>query len=284
MSIDWNALFLKIKPSLKTIAYDILIIVGILFLANIVMKLISSITSKAMEKSKTMQDKQKAKGIATSMTIVRSVCRYVVYFIAVVTILERIGFKNTVNNVLVTAGIGTLIISMGAQNIVADFLAGFFLMFEHRYSVGDFVKIGDYEGTVTSIAMRATYLRNFKGQKIVIPNGKVSDIINYSSEYNMAAVNVPTPYEADTRKIIDMIKEVIDKYYQDNPDKFVSKPDVYAITSYGENGAQVSVCGKVKPLLQWGVERDWRLLIKERLQKEGITLPYTTVEVKKPLD
>lgn len=65
---------------------------------------------------------------------------------------------------LLSAGIGSLALGIGAQSLIKDVVTGFFMMFEKQFSVGDYVKLDDIEGTVTATAMRVTYLKNFAGQ------------------------------------------------------------------------------------------------------------------------
>ncbi|MPM44913.1 Small-conductance mechanosensitive channel [bioreactor metagenome] len=216
------------------------------------------------------------------MTLLRSIGRYLIYFILLALILYQLGFGNVLSNLLVTAGFGSLAISFGAQSIVKDMVTGFFMMFEKQYAVGDFVKIGDYEGTVTSIAMRVTYLQNFKGQRIIIPNGSITNVINYSSEFSMAMVTIPTPYEADTLRLINLTEQVIKLYAQDNADVFLEQPQVQGISNLNTSSVDLLITAKVKPLTQWKTERELRLRIKECFDQNNISIPYQQIVIRQP--
>ncbi len=270
--------FIKtIQDNLINILTALFMIAVFAILAKLILNQLSKYTAKTIEKAKANPDEQKGRQIITAMTMLRSVGRYGIYFVFIALVLYQLGFGNVMGNLLVTAGFGSLAISFGAQSVVKDVVTGFFMMFERQYAVGDFVKIGEFEGTVTSIAMRVTYLRNFKGQKIIIPNGTIANVINYTNEFNTAVIVVPTPYEADTKKMIALIQEVLDDYYKESSELFVEAPRVTGLSNFNTSSVDLTVVGRVKALNQWQVEREMRLLIKERFDKEGIRIPYQQV-------
>ena len=277
--MNWQELWQKILDNSQDIALKIIMIVLIFLVANLIIKVISHFTGRTIQKASDLADRERGKQITTLMTVTRSVSRYIIYFLAILFVLEQIGFGSSLSNLLVTAGVGSLIISLGAQTIINDFLAGMFILFEKQYSVGDYVKIGDYSGTVTSVAMRVTYLRNYEGQKIIIPNGQITSVINYGAAYNLAKLVVPTPYSADSRHMIDIIQETANIYYDEHRENFIEAPNVVGITAYNASSVDITLVGKVIPMKQWETERAWRLLIKERLEKEGVSIPYQTITI-----
>lgn len=277
--MNWQELWQKILDNSQDIALKIIMIVLIFLVANLIIKVISHFTGRTIQKASDLADRERGKQITTLMTVTRSVSRYIIYFLAILFVLEQIGFGSSLSNLLVTAGVGSLIISLGSQTIINDFLAGMFILFEKQYSVGDYVKIGDYSGTVTSVAMRVTYLRNYEGQKIIIPNGQITSVINYGAAYNLAKLVVPTPYSADSRHMIDIIQETANIYYDEHRENFIEAPNVVGITAYNASSVDITLVGKVVPMKQWETERAWRLLIKERLEKEGVSIPYQTITI-----
>ena len=280
MTINWKEVWEQIKGDTTTFIVNIIFIIIILLIAKLLLNLVTKNTSKGIEKGKAMDDERKGKELITAMTIIRSISRYAIYFIALMLILNQIGFASSVNNILVTAGVGSLIISLGAQSIIQDMLAGMFILFEKQYAVGDFVKIGEYTGTVTSIAMRLTYLTNIDGQKVIIPNGQIKQVINYGNEYNVARLVIPTPYEANTKDIIDLLSKITESYYEENKNILVEAPTVLGITAFNNSSVDITITAKVKPMTHWQVERELRLRIKEEFDKQNISIPYQQVDVK----
>lgn len=268
MDKSFNQILLRVKD----IGIDLLIIAVIFLLAKIAINVVSKITGSTMKKADNLSDKEKSQQIKTSMTITHSANRYVIYLIAIVLCLKVIGLGEQVSGALVAAGVGGLVISLGAQSIVKDMLAGLFLMFEKQYLVGDYIKIAGYEGIVMSIALRNTYL-DCGGKKVIIPNGDIRDVINYSKTNSLAIVNIPTAYNDDTRKIIAIMQKAVDKYYEDNPDLLTdNKAQVSGISSLENNCINVTVRIETKPLKHWQVQRELTLLIKEELAKKNISI------------
>lgn len=272
---------LQIVDRIKDIGVDILIIVAIFILAKIVVNIISKITGETMKKADDLGDKNKSQQIKTSMTITHSANRYVVYMVAIVLCLKILGLGEQVSGALVAAGIGGLVISFGAQSIVKDMFGGLFLMFEKQFLVGDYVKIANYEGTVVSIALRNTYL-DCAGKRVIIPNGEIRDVVNYSKTNNLAIITIPTPYEADTRKVMKIIQNVVDKYYETHPELLTeNKAVVPGIDVLNSSSVDITIRVETKPLKHWEVQRDLKLLIKEEFTKKKIDIPYNKLVVSK---
>lgn len=267
-------------PKLISILATIITVVIIFVIAKIVMNIVSHFTAKAMKKADNLNDKLKAQEVKTTMTVVHSANRYVVYLIAILMTLGTLGMSDSVSSAVVAAGVGGLIISFGAQSIIKDMLAGAFLLFERQFFVGDYVKIGNYQGTVESIALRVTYL-NVKGQRVIIPNGSISEVINYSRSNIITFISIPTPYEANTKEVMNVIQKVVDKYYSKNTELFASKPVVLGISEFGDSAININLKVETIPMKHWEVEREIKLLIKEEFDKKGISIPYQQVVVHK---
>jgi len=138
----------------------------------VVAKIVLSILNKVIEKSLTPLEKSKnyKKRISRANTLIpllQSVSKYVIFFIAGVMMLKKLGVDTTA--VIASAGVVGLAIGFGAQSLVKDVLSGAFLLFEGAISVGDSVNVGEHSGTVEVIGLRNIYLRKFSGELRVIP-------------------------------------------------------------------------------------------------------------------
>ncbi len=258
---------------------DLIVIAIIILTGRLFVRILVKNTTKAIEKAKKLDDRAKSKQVITSMTLVRSIGRYILYFVMIAMILYRLGFGTFFNNLVMTAGIGTLAISFGAQSVVKDVVTGLFLLFEKQFQVGDYVKIDGYEGTVMAVDMRVTTLQSGNGQTIIIPNGSISSVVNYSVAYSVATVVIPTPYEEDTRKIMKLLEEVAEKYYKENTEAFLEKPSVLGVSAFNASDVELRITAKCPALRQWKVERDLRLLVKENFDQNHISMPYQTIVV-----
>ena len=220
-----------------------------------------------------------ARRVQTMMTMTRSTFRYIVYGICTLMILAQLGFGNAINNLLLSAGIGSLALGIGAQSLIKDVVTGFFMMFEKQFSVGDYVKLDDVEGTVTATAMRVTYLKNFAGQQIIIPNGSIGRVINYSRMDSLAKITVGTPYEADTRQVMEVLDQAVKAYAKEVKDILVEEPKIQGITDLADSSVNITVICRTLPCCHWEVERGLRLAVKEALDKAGIGIPYPQQDV-----
>lgn len=259
------------------ILWSVIVVVFILVLAKLLLALISQLTKSAMEKEKYHRSPQQGKRIDTMMTLARSAARYGIYFLAILLILRQFDLFDDMRGLVVTAGIGSLAIGFGAQNLVKDVVTGFFMMFENQFSVGDYIKTDEAEGTVEATAVRVTYLRTFKGEQVIIPNGTISRVTNLSRGDNVAVITISTAYEADTRAIIALIGRAVEEYAAENADVIREPPFVQGITGFSSSTVDIGVICKVNTMKQWQVERGMRLAIKERFDREGIGFPYPHV-------
>ena len=278
--IDWEEFFESLKINTANFLVALIMIIIVLFVAIIAVKLLNSFSDRTIKRANDKVDGPRAKSIVTFMTVVKSIGKFAIYFLAVLAIINGLGFSDLVSNVVATAGIGALILTLGAQSIISDLIAGQFILFEKQYNVGDFIKINDeYTGTVLSLAMRCTYLQAWTGEKIIIPNGQIKTIVNYSVESNMAVVEVPTPYDYDSEKVVAVIKDTAMEYYNAHQDICLKEPTVLPFTDFKEDGATVTVLVQAKERNHIQITRDLRYAIKLRFDKEGIQIPFRQVVI-----
>jgi small-conductance mechanosensitive channel len=207
----------------------------------------------------------------TLVGLLKSIVRYITYFVAGVNILELFGINTT--SLLTAAGIGGLAIGFGAQSLVKDVITGFFIIFEDQYSAGDYVQIGDISGVVEEIGLRVSKLRDFSGQLHIIPNGEIKVVTNNSRGPMRALVSVRMTYEADIERAIKVLNEVCSEIKQKRDD-IIEGPSVLGITNLGPSEVDITIIAKTIPMQQWSVERDLRKVIKERFYRDGIDIPY----------
>ena len=279
--INWEEIFKEFKINSTILIKDLFTIGIVILLSALAMKMVTAFTSRSIEKAKERGDDPKAKSFITFMTLLRSFSRYAIYFIAFCIIINQLGYGSVLSNIITAAGVGALVISLGAQSVISDMIAGAFILFEHQFSVGDYVQINEYSGTISAMAMRCTYLDTWKGERIIIPNGQIKTVINYSGKFNMAIVDVPTPYEADSEKVKAILQEEADKYYEANRKICYDKPQVLAISSFDESAVIMTVQMKAKGRNHFTIQRDLRMAIKKRFDKEGISIPYNQIVVHK---
>ena len=226
---------------------------------------------RSLAKAKGKKDPASARKADTFRSIVSSVFNYIMYFIIVVVALHFFGVD--VTSLLAAAGVVGIALAFGAQTLVKDLLAGLFIWGEGSYSVGDLVSINDLDGTVESITIRTTSLRNYNGNVCTIPNGDIRSITNMSREFKRAIVNVPCPYEENQERLVVMIKEEMEIAAKEI-EGIDSVPDVMSIVAFDPGSVRLQVSVPCPVGEHWRIERDIRTRIKARFDREGIIMPH----------
>ncbi len=241
-------------------------VIIIILISIIVVKIGSFIIKKIFDKQKSFKYAANFKRIDTISTVVRSIYKYAVYAMAVITILTDIF---NLKSVLAAAGIGGLAIGLGAQSLIKDVISGFFIIFEDQLAVGDLVTIEGMNGTVEEMGLRITKLKNMNGDLHLIPNGEIKKVTNHSRGDKMAVVDIPVAYSADINKAFEIAGRVCEAASKESG-VIVEKPEVMGITDLGKESMNLRIIAKTLPNEQWGVERLIRKLAKEEFNKAGI--------------
>jgi small conductance mechanosensitive channel len=205
------------------------------------------------------------------MKLLDNILSYVIYFIAFIMILSTIGIN--VKPLLAGAGIVGLAVGFGAQNLVRDIITGFFIIFEDQFSVGDYVRIGQYEWTVEEIGLRTTKVKSFSGERHVIPNGGITDVTNFSIHNSMAIVDVGIAYEED----IDRAEKVILELLETLPGKYeeiISPPQLLGVQSLGPSEVVLRIVAETEPMRHLAVSRMIRKDVKHWLDERDIEIPF----------
>ena len=243
----------------------------------VVAKIALSVINKLIEKSLTPLKKSKnyKKRISRANTLIpllRSVSKYVIYFISGVMVLRELGVDTTA--IIASAGVVGLAIGFGAQSLVKDVLSGAFLLFEGIISVGDSITVGEHSGTVEVVGLRNIYLRKFSGELRVIPYGEVTSFGNFNKGYMRAIVEVGIAYEQDVERGMKALEEIANKWAEENKDIVLEPPIVQGVLSLGSSDVTLRIAIKVKPMTHWGAERELKRRIKDTFDKKGIEIPF----------
>lgn len=252
-------------------AYVILKIIVILLLTKIIIRIGSSIIERFFKKQKNSRFGLNGRKADTLSELLKSILRYVIYFIAVLWIFEAVGFDIT--TVIAVTSVAGVAIGFGAQSLVKDIISGFFILFEDQFAVGDYIIIEGMSGIVEALGLRITKIRDFSGDLHIIPNGSISKVTNKSRGNMRALVEFQIAYEEDIDNAIRVINTV-NEDMKKNFEQIVEGPQVIGVTDLGDFGITIRVIAKTLPMEQWGVETELRKRIKNALDKAGIEIPY----------
>ena len=206
-------------------------------------------------------------------TVINSVLTAIVMSVAAVAILEVLGVP--VLGILGAAGIIAAGLAFGAQNLVKDILNGMFMVFEDQLGVGDVVDLGMATGTVESVGVRITSIRDVNGTLWHVRNGEILRVGNKSQGWARVIIDLPVPYHADLEAVKDAILATA-KELAAEPQwkrKMLEAPEIWGVESITAEALVVRLVIKTRSADQWDVARELRLRLKLTLDALGINVP-----------
>lgn len=245
-------------------------IVLILILASVIIKVGKNMVDRIFRNRMKGPLKISERRESTINKLIQNVLSYVVYFTAIVMILDTMTIP--IASLLAGAGVVGLAIGFGAQSLVQDVISGFFIIFEDQFGIGDYVLCSEVEGTVLEIGLRTTKIQAWTGELNVIPNGKIDQVTNYSTYNGLAVVDVNVPYESDFVKAEQVIENMASSL-QEKYEEIVSIPEVIGVQSLEDSYYVIRVIAETLPVYQWAGARVIRQEIKDNLYSEGIEIP-----------
>ncbi len=206
---------------------------------------------------------------ATIGNVILSVGKYFIWFLVIILVLEAFGIKTA--PILAGAGILGLAIGLGAQRLVADFISGFFILFEESFSIGEVVEIDGFKGEVIDIGLRTTKIKEWRGSLKIINNGDIHTLINHSRYNSVAVVNMTVAYDTD----LDSLKKLITNYFIDyKKDNLLSMPKYIGVTSFNSSDIEVRIIAETNPHAYYQIERDIRNDLKILFKDNNIEIPF----------
>ena len=246
-------------------------IIAIMIVAKILIKLGSMAIDNVFKLRTRSPLKTSERREETLAKLLDNVLSYVVYFIAFMMILSVLTID--VKALIAGAGVVGLAVGFGAQSLVKDVISGFFIIFEDQFSVGDHVRIDQFEGTVQAIGLRTTKLKSWTGEVHILPNGSIIQVTNFSLNNSLAIIDISVAYEEDiekTQKIIrDLLETMPEKY-----EALINPPELLGIQNLGPSEIVLRIVAETLPMKHAGVSRDIKRDIKQCLDEHGIEIPY----------
>lgn len=205
--------------------------------------------------------------------LLRSVVNVTTLTIAALTILQLLGVR--VGPLLASAGIGGIIIGLGAQSLVKDVLAGVFLISEDQFGVGDFITVNDISGVVRNVGLRVTRLQDSSGQIWYVRNGEIITLGNQTQGWSSNMVSFPVARTESPDKVIAVLNEVCQTMARESPTSFtwLDRPKVLGVDAVDDTAARYGVVIKCPGNQQWEAQRELRRRVLQRFQDEGISAP-----------
>lgn len=250
----------------KSIRITLIIILSMVIvrILKIVIRRIFSVKITPIRRSKRREE--------TLLKLLQNTVAYVVYFAAILAILGE--FAIDAKGLLAGAGVLGLAVGFGAQNLVRDVITGFFILFEDQFSVGDYVKVGAAVGTVEEIGLRTTKIQAYGGEMHIIPNGSISEVVNYSIRNSLAILDIGIAYEADIAHAERVIEQFLQTIPNERYEEVITTPELVGVQSLGASDVVLRITAETEPVMNFSAARKLRRDIKQLLEDNEIEIPY----------
>lgn len=224
---------------------------------------------------------QGSKQTQTALKLIQSLLKYALFIVAILISLAAWGVDTT--TLVASAGILSLVIGLGAQSLIADIIAGLFMVFENDFEVGDIVVIDGWRGSVLEIGMRTTKLIDTGGNIKIINNSNISTVINQTKRLSIAKCYVGVEYGDSLPRVELVIRDNLDKIRENIP-QIVNGPFYKGVDSLGDSSVNLLFMADCKEEDIFIVQRALNREIKIMFDNNNINIPFPQVVLNQPIE
>ena len=255
---------IEVSPSLQQIAINSLInIVLILSIAKVLRSLFR-LRFKKSDRTKTV------------VSLLDGFVKYGAAIAVIIYFLKACGVNTQA--LIASIGILALIIGLGAQSLIADIIAGMFIIFENEFNTGEIISIDGFRGEVIEIGIRTTKLLDAAGNIKIMNHSDIKNIVNLSREPSLAVVDVDFPYDVP----IEYIEKLFDEKFAGLKDKIpgiITGPFYKGVTEYKDSNVTVKIVATCLEEDRFQVQRDLLREYRAIITAEGIDISYPHVVI-----
>lgn len=257
---------LEIELIIIPVIYILIGIVAFKVLKRLVVRILEKRNLKATQKQR----------IKTLIVLIVNIIKYLTIICVLLAILSVWGVN--VKSIVAGLGIGTAVIGLAFKDLATDLIAGFSIITEGEYEIGDTIEVDGFMGEVVFIGLRTTRIRDFKGATKIIANHYMDNIINYSNHNSLAVIDISIAYECDE----DLIEKTFNKIFKDlngNIPHATGDLELWGVNELSDSAVVYRVVVETEPMQQYAVQRFLRKELKKGLDAAKIKIPYQQIEV-----
>lgn len=229
--------------------------------------------------SKKVQNKseENAGRYRTIFSVISKIITVIIAFLTVVWVLQLL-FNISPTSLIAATGIAGAALGLGAQSLVKDSINGFFILMEDQFNVGDYVTIEGFEGKVQAVSLRMTCVESFDGDRMYIPNGTISRVINHSKENRNVVISVPVSYDEDIDHAISEMEEIAAEL-KNKIDSIIGEPTVLGVDMLDASSVIIKLAVPCMPGMQYSCRREALRLIRGEMENRGMEIPYSHITI-----
>lgn len=231
------------------------------------------ISRKQLEFSKNSYNYKKTE---TFKVLLKNGIKYIIAIFLILAVLTVYGID--ISSILAGLGIVGVVTGLALQDLAKDIIAGFTIILENQYAIGDTISVGDFKGEVIFLGLKTTRIKNAQGQIKIIANHNITEVINYSMHNSLAIVDIDISYEENNEHVEKVLMELSKELTKTLP-KLKGKVELLGIQELTSSAVKYRIIAPTVAMEHFAIERKLRKAIKERLDKEHIKIPYPQIEV-----
>jgi small conductance mechanosensitive channel len=259
---------LNISPS--NVIHLVVILAAALILNHLLHLVTKLIVKPAATQTRAAQAREQQ--TRTLAGVINSAGSKVVWAVALLTAAQEFGIN--VTPVAALAGLASLAVGFGAQNLVRDIISGFYIILEDQYVVGDTIQVGETIGRVEHLTLRRTVVRDARGALVTLSNGDIRTVGNLSRDWSQTFVDVSVSPQIAQEKTLQALEAAVAEFRGDPSwsQVLVDGPRILGLQSYDQSASTFRLQVRTAPSRQDDVARELRRRIQLEFQRQGIPL------------
>lgn len=211
-----------------------------------------------------------------SKTVSRLICNLIRWLAAIILVIAVLAIWGVDTTALITgAGVITLVVGLGMQSLIADVVAGLFIVFENAFNIGDWITVDGFRGEVIDIGIRTTKLRAAGNIKI-FNNNSIQGILNQSIEPSLVKTLIDIEYGDRIPEVEKIIKEHIGEI---EIEQAVDTVSYDGVAELGASGVTLQFSCHCDEGDIYAVGRELNAKVKNMFDENGIGIPFPQLVV-----
>lgn len=255
---------IEVSPSMPQIALNSLINILLILSVAKILRMLFRLRSKKSDRTKTV------------VSLLDGFVKYGAAIAVIIYVLKACGVNTEA--LIASIGILALIVGLGAQSLIADIIAGMFIIFENEFNTGEIISIDGFRGEVIEIGIRTTKLLDAAGNIKIMNHSDIKNIVNLSREPSLAVVDVDFPYDVP----IEYIEKLFDEKFAGLKEKIpgiITGPFYKGVTEYKDSNVTVKIVATCLEEDRFQVQRDLLREYRAIITAEGIDISYPHVVI-----
>ncbi|HMM50585.1 MAG: mechanosensitive ion channel family protein [Burkholderiales bacterium] len=269
--LELMALIAPYAPEMRVAASIVGVLLMAFVLRHVVNRLLRGYFAGVSGRAPSVEERRR---VETVGKVMRRTSSTLIMVVAALVMLRQLGIS--IAPILGAAGVVGIAVGFGAQSLIKDVFAGFFLLVENQIRVGDVVEIAGKSGVVEQLSLRRTRLRSYDGSVHYISNGLITTVTNMSTEFAFALVDIGVAYREDVDRVFAVMRETAE-VLRESPEfgpKILEAIEIAGVEQWAESAVMIRARIRTQPLDQWSVRREYLKRLKAAFERERISIPF----------